>query len=205
MHPNPSFRDIPKQTNLDLVRARGFGMLSINGTEVPLCAHIPFWLSDDGTRIEAHLARSNPILRELKDREKPALLAVNGPDAYISPDWYGVKDQVPTWNYVAVNLIGRLRSLPPKNLLPHLKRLSDNFETRLSPKPVWLTDKVDPQVLSRMMRMIVPIEMNVTSVDATWKLAQNKGEAARLAAANGLRASDPSHQTLAELMANPPT
>ena len=34
-------------------------------------------------------------------------LIVEGPEGYISPDWYGVADQVPTWNYVAVHLVGK--------------------------------------------------------------------------------------------------
>ena len=204
MHPNPSFRGVSKQTSLDFARERGFGMVSINGADIPLCAHIPFLLSEDGTKVEAHLARSNPVLRELKSGAKPALLTISGPDGYISPDWYKIDDQVPTWNYVAVNLVGHLNALPSENLLAHLKRLSAKFETRLLPKPVWLTDKVDPQALSRLMRMIVPVEMTVTSVDATWKLAQNKEDSARLAAADGLRGIDRANPTLAELMANPP-
>ena len=105
---------------------------------------------------------------------------------------------------MAVNLTGSLKTLPAEQLLPHLNRLSRYFETKLLPKPIWLTDKVDPDALSRMLRMIVPIELAVTGVDATWKLAQNKGDAARLAAGEGLRASDPAYGVLADLMAKPP-
>jgi transcriptional regulator len=86
MHPNSSFRKTSKQTNIDFARDRGFGVLSFNGATVPLNAHIPFLLTKDGTKLEAHLARSNPILGALKDGAKPALLTVSGPDAYISPD-----------------------------------------------------------------------------------------------------------------------
>ena len=42
---------------------------------------------------ELHLARSNPIARA--SLPTPALIAVSGPDAYISPDWYGPHEQVP--------------------------------------------------------------------------------------------------------------
>jgi len=206
MHPNPSFRKTSRETNLAFARKRGFGVLSINGVDVPLSAHIPFLLSQDGTKIQGHLARSNPILRALKEKDDAtqALLTISGPDAYISPDWYGVQDQVPTWNYVAVNLQGRLKALPAEDLLPHLSKLSAFFEARLLPKPPWLTDKVAPEALSRMLRMIVPVEMTVSSVDATWKLAQNKGDAARLAAAEGLQASGEEFAELAELMKKPP-
>ncbi len=207
MHPNPSYRKTPESTNIDFVRARGFGALSINGPDVPMCSHIPFWLSDDASYAEAHLVRSNPIFKALQDGPKPALLAVSGPDAYMSPDWYEIDDQVPTWNYVAVHLIGELQLSPQQDLLAHLDRLSGFFEAGLLPKPVWMTSKVTPDALARMMRMIAPVKFAITKIDATWKLAQPKGAEARLASAKGLRASgsETPKMWISELMMDLPT
>jgi transcriptional regulator len=94
MHPNPSFRQTPKEHALDIAAKRGFGVLAVNGTDGPIAAHIPFELFEGCVRL--HLARSNPILRA--GLPMPAVLMVSGPDAYVSPDWYGAVDQVPTWN-----------------------------------------------------------------------------------------------------------
>lgn len=110
MHTNRTFRNIPDQLSLQFAATRGFGALCINGDPMPLLAHIPFCLNDDRTEAELHLVRSNPIVHALKTTG-PALLSVSGPDSYISPDWYGIDDQVPTWNYVAVHLHGRLEQL----------------------------------------------------------------------------------------------
>ena len=206
MHPNPAYRQTDPAISLKAARRRGFGLLSINGEAVPLCSHIPFLLSKDGTKAEAHLVRSNPIAAKLANGPVAALLAVNCGDGYISPDWYQIEDQVPTWNYVAVHLTGKLRVLPPENLRPHLERLSDFFERRLAPKPVWRLDKVPPEVQRRLMRMIVPVELSIETVDATWKLAQNKDAAVRVAAADALEAGGPDAgaAALAALMRNPP-
>ena len=106
MHPNSAFRQTSAAANLAFARARGFGMLTLNGPEGPLAAHVPFLIDAEGTALDLHLARSNPIARA--PLPASALMAVSGPDAYISPDWYGVADQVPTWNYVAVHLRGTL-------------------------------------------------------------------------------------------------
>jgi hypothetical protein len=38
MHPNPAFRQSPRDQNLAFARARGFGILTINGPEGPLAA-----------------------------------------------------------------------------------------------------------------------------------------------------------------------
>lgn len=201
MHPNPTFRSTETQDTLDFARERGFGILSINGPDAPLAAHIPFVISPDGTYLEAHVMRSNPIARALQT-PLPALFSISGPDGYISPDWYGVPDQVPTWNYVAVNLRGSLQLLPDKDLRGILERLSDEFETRLAPKPVWKTDKVSPDALAKMLRMIVPLRLDITATDSTWKLGQNKPETARSGAATGLETSPigSNQSRLAQLM-----
>lgn len=201
MHPNLTFRSTETQDTLDFARERGFGILSINGPDAPLAAHIPFVISPDGTYLEAHVMRSNPIARALQT-PLPALFSISGPDGYISPDWYGVPDQVPTWNYVAVNLRGSLQLLPDKDLRGILERLSDEFETRLAPKPVWKTDKVSPDALAKMLRMIVPLRLDITATDSTWKLGQNKPDTARSGAATGLETSalGSNQSRLAQLM-----
>ena len=183
MHPNPVFHVAETEQNLNFARERGFGVLAVAGEGAPLISHVPFLLSEDGAWAELHLVRSNPIVRALKGA-LPAKLAVSGPDGYVSPDWYGVADQVPTWNYVAVHLTGELELLPDAELRGMLDRQSAFYEARLAPKPPWTTGKMDPDALARMMRMIVPARMRVTGVDGTWKLSQNKSDDARVGAAD---------------------
>jgi transcriptional regulator len=180
MHPNPAFRGELAERNLAFARTRGFGTLAVTANPAPLLSHIPFLLSDDGTSADLHLVRSNPIARL---GATPAVLAVTGPDGYISPDWYETPDQVPTWNYVAVHLRGRLEPLPHEALRTLLDRLSAHFEAELAPKLPWTAAKMTPDALDRMMRQILPFRLHVETVDGTWKLGQNKPETARLGAA----------------------
>ena len=204
MHPNPIYRGRPAALNLDFAAQRGFGTLAVNGPDGPLIAHVPFIMTESGA-VDFHLMRSNPVARALVTPQ-PAVLAVMGPDGYVSPDWYGMEDQVPTWNYVAVHLRGRAELLPDGALLPLLDRLSDAFEARLLPKPIWKTAKVSPETMARFMRMILPVRMTVEAIDGTWKLAQNKPDSARLGAADGVAASGVGAelQALAALMRDPP-
>lgn len=206
MHPNPIYRGVDAARNLDFARERGFGVLTINGEDGPLAAHVPFVMAAEGGALAAHIVRSNPLWRALRAGPARALMAVSGPDGYVSPDWYGIEDQVPTWNYVAVHLRGELRLLEESALAPHLEALSEGFERRLAPKPVWRMDKVAPEALARMMRMIAPVELRIESVEGTWKLAQNKPEAARLGAGDALAAGGFGQEVaaLAELMRAPP-
>jgi transcriptional regulator len=202
MHPNPAFRGEPIAANLAFARARGFGTLCLNGSEGPMIAHVPFVLNAEGTEAEMHLVRSNPIVRAVQDAT-PAVIAVTGPDGYVSPDWYETPDQVPTWNYVAVHLRGELSPAAPDGLRAHLDTVSGEFEGRL-PKTPWTTDKMTPEVMDRMMRQILPFRFAVTDIQGTWKLNQNKTEAARMGAAAAIASSGVGQELaeLADLMRN---
>lgn len=202
MHPNPAFRQTPRDRNLAFARARGFGLLTVNGPDGPLAAHVPFLLTDDATTADLHLARSNPIARAALPA--PALIAVSGPDAYVSPDWYGppdeFPDQVPTWNYVAVHLRGVLESLPDTALRPHVDALSAEQEGRIAGKRPWTSAKMTEAAMPRMMRMILPFRFRVLAVDGTWKLNQNKPPEVRARAAGALARGDAGAQAIAALM-----
>ncbi|MCR9109971.1 FMN-binding negative transcriptional regulator [Marivita sp. XM-24bin2] len=204
MHPNPSFHSQDHAKDIAFVRDRGFGTLVLNGEPVPMVAYVPILLSEDGGQVLIHLLRSNPIARALST-PLPARIVVTGPDAYISPDWYGVEDQVPTWNYVAVQLTGVLEILPHGKMREVLDIQSAFYESRLVDKMPWTTDKMSPEVRERMMRMIVPCRMVVEDIAATWKLGQNKEDTVReRAAAQVTGGIGRDLAALAALMAEPP-
>ena len=207
MHSNPAFRRVSRDRNLSFAAQRGFGVLAIDGGG-PLVSHIPFILAEDGAAVHAHLVRGNPIAERLREKERTAVLAVSGPDSYVSPDWYGTGtvDQVPTWNYVAVHIRGTLRRRADETLRAHLDALSARFESELRPKPPWTPAKVSPDQLAALMRSIMPVELSVESVDGTWKLNQNKDDQVRLQAASHVESDGYGQEVteLARLMRNPP-
>lgn len=187
MHPNPIYRTASREQNLSFAAETGFATFMLSSEDgAPLAAQAPFVIIEN--RIELHLMRSNPVARALKDGPRPARAVITGPHGYVSPDWYGLPDQVPTWNYVSVHVTGALALRPAAEMPGLLDRLSETYEARLAPKPAWTSDKVNPDQMDRLMRSILPLRMEIGTVEGTWKLAQNKTEAARLRAAAGLEA-----------------
>lgn len=205
MHPNAAFRGVEADRALCDARERGFGVLTVNGPDGILASHLPVII---GTAdIHAHLVRSNPIARLLgKAGPQDALLVVSGPDGYISPDWYGEDDLVPTWNYVAVHLRGTVTALPDEALRPHLDHLSEQYEAHLAPKRPWTMDKMDPEVIAKLMRMLVPVHMTIDKIESTYKLNQNRTPDARHRAAAEVVRSPLGHdqQALARMMTDQP-
>lgn len=199
MHPNPIFHSDDRAAGLAFARERGFGIMVVQTPDGPLASHLPFVLDDEVA--DAHVPRSNAIGRHLRGGPAEALLIVSGPDGYVSPDWYGAEEQVPTWNYVAVHLRGELSLAPHEGLRAHLDRLTEVNERRL-PKPVWTLDKNDPDGTAKLMRMLLPLRFEIRDVAQTWKLGQNKNARMRSGAANAMEQTGHGHEiaALASLM-----
>lgn len=89
-----------------------------------------------------------------------------------------------------------------KKIREVIERLSYKFEARLAPKPIWKTDKIVAAKLEKMMQIIIPLRLYITSTDSTRKLGQNKPDSARIGAADALPTSDIGSElsTLAQLI-----
>jgi transcriptional regulator len=128
-------------------------------------------------------------------------MAVNGADAYISPDWYASPDQVPTWLYQAVHLTGTVRKESDDELGRHLDALSAKFENWLAPKPPWLSSKMTAGRLDAMKKAIVGLVMTVEAVEGSFKLNQHKSDVDHTAVADALALqSDAAARVIAEQM-----
>lgn len=171
MHPNPTYRQQTHAQALDAANDRGFGFIAAY-FEGLSGAHVPFFVEDQ--RVFLHLNRANPLARAATKQAIPAMLVVSLCDAYVSPAWYHMDDQVPTWLYGAVHINGFLEVLPDKELEPLLVQLSAKFESRLAPAAPWTMDKLSKQAKDKLMRAIQPFSLRITAIDATDKFAQTK-------------------------------
>ncbi len=197
MHPDPKFRWEDRDAMRAFAREIGFGMLFAATPDGPRVAHIPFVFLDDD-RIGFHISRGNGIVRGLESGE--ALFVVNGPDAYVSPDWYGIDNQVPTWNYLSLEMQGLVTKMDRDTLIAQADALSLHQETRLAPKPVWTRDKMADGLFDKMLGGIQGYEMRVTAWRGTAKLGQNKSAEARAGVADALDAQG--QRAMALLMRN---
>ncbi len=178
MHPNRAFRWTDEQEMLAFVAEVSFATICVDG---PAVVHAPVIVSGPD-KLLFHVSRSNPAVPRLERAR--ALASVLGPDTYVSPDWYGTEDQVPTWNYIAVEAEGPLRTLSESELAELLDILSDEHEARLAPKPVWKRAKMSPGRFEKMLKAIIGYELSIEDLRGTRKLGQTKREAERLASAN---------------------
>ncbi|MFP4251115.1 MAG: FMN-binding negative transcriptional regulator [Guyparkeria sp.] len=180
----PHFRQDDPAVLAEVVATHPFAalVLAIEG-QMP-CVHLPFLRFGEPARpetwrFESHLARANPVAEALVDgRELAAILIFTGPDAYVSPRWYvdARETSVPTWNYQAVHVRGRVRLVGEGDsdwLDRHLHDLIDTHQTRIDGDPFdW--DHLPEHQITEMKAAIVGIELLPERIDGIEKLSQNK-------------------------------
>lgn len=183
-----------------LLRAFPFSLLITVRAGGPLVTHLPLVLEtlpDGQTRLDGHLAKANPQARELGTGGE-ALAVFTGPHGYISPRGYE-RPGVPTWNYAAVHVSGRVEAVTKRKALSQLiGRMTRRFEGDASDAWDW------PQNAGRfegMLEHIVGFHLYAERIEAKFKLGQNRAKSDRAGAAHRLASTDDSvAQALADLM-----
>ena len=187
----PRFNALTDETEVRrLVATVGAGELITGGADgYPLATRLPLvW---EGDRVLLHMALANPHWRSVEPGT-PALLVVTGPEAYISPSYYATKAEhgrvVPTWNYSAVHLTGRLTvHTDAAWLRAQVGLLTDTMESgRTEP---WAVEDAPASYVDQMLKAIVGLELGVERVEGKAKLSQNRSDADRAGVVAGLRAT----------------
>ena len=185
MYPGTGFRWDDEAAMRAFVSRASFAVLAVAVEDRVVTAHAP--LVFDGAGSPAfHLARANPLARHLDGR--PVLATIVGENAYVSPDWYGTDDQVPTWNYRIVEIEGVARRLDEAGLVDQLDRLSAAQEALLAPKAPWTRDKMTQAHFVAMTKAIVGFAIDKATIRGTAKLGQNKSDTEAAGAIAALRA-----------------
>ena len=185
----PPFNAVTDQDELRamVAAARSGWLVTVGADGTPAATLLPImW---HGDLVIAHLARANPQWRELPP-DSPGLIIVGGPEAYVSPTWYAAKAEhgrvVPTWNYTAVQLTGRVTSHHDSEWLrAAVTELTDTHESGRDER--WRVTDAPETYVEAQLRGIVGIAFRVTGVEGKAKLSQNRSADDRLGVVAGLR------------------
>jgi transcriptional regulator len=156
-----------KNEQYSFIAANGFGQLISSSGGRPYSTHLPFLLSDDKTKLLAHLAIQNPQVEDIVDQQ--VLVTLQGIHDYISPSWYQ-SPGVPTWNYQAAHIYGSCETFTDIDKLEDLvNKLTAKYESSL-PAP-W-----QPDYNPKMLTAIIGIEISISEIQCKYKLSQNKSQ-----------------------------
>ena len=156
---------------MKFVRTNSFATLcSVDDDNVPFATHLPILVADSTPGhlvLEGHVARGNSQWRHADG--KPVLVIFAGPHHYISPTWYEEPGTVPTWNYLAVHATGVFHALPDPDSVRRIVARSVEVYEAAMPIP-W---RPEAGTVEPLLGGIVGFRVEVTRLEAKWKLNQN--------------------------------
>tara|TARA_R110001606_G_scaffold269301_1_gene417925 strand:- start:131 stop:748 length:618 start_codon:yes stop_codon:yes gene_type:complete len=187
MHPARPFRETDTATLIARARAHPFALVCATQDGRMMAAHAPILIdaADGKVALRFHLSANNAVTAALQSGSR-ALIVFTGPEAYVSPDWYGMDDQVPTWNYLSVEAEGPVTLMDDAGATQVLDDLSHLHEAPLAPKPEWTLHKMTPGRFEAMLRGIRAFTLVPERFEGTTKLGQNKPADARAGVIAGL-------------------
>ena len=182
-------------------------LITIDASGTPTATHLPILWHAENKIAVGHIARANP---QWKGGAGSGLIVLSGAEAYVSPNWYPSKAEhgkaVPTWNYEAVHLSGRVEWFDdPARLESVVRGLSELHEADQA-KP-WRIEDAPCAYIDAMLRGIVGVELHAERIEAKRKLSQNKSAADFAGVVAGLGAGGGNACEIAALMgevAHPP-
>jgi transcriptional regulator len=164
-----------------IVEDAGAGMLVLHSPDGLASVYVPVIVSGDRRTMLSHLARANPWWRSVTNGAEVLALFLAA-SAYVSPTYYPSRVEspgvVPTWNYVAAEVRGRV-TLHHDDAwkLRQVRELTHHFEEGRDPE--WNVDDLDEKYLRGQLGAIVGIEIEVLSIEGKAKLSQNRSDVDR--------------------------
>ena len=185
-----------------IVREAGAGMLVVDSATGLQSVFVPVIVNDERTKMLTHVARANPWWRALQDgNEVLGLFLVAS--AYVSPSNYPSRFEspgvVPTWNYVAAEVRGRVSVHDePEWLHRQVRQLTEQFEAGRSPE--WHVEDSTTEYVDRQVKAIVGVEIDVVAIQGKAKLSQNRPDIDRDSVRDNFAKGSPAEQNVAARM-----
>jgi transcriptional regulator len=175
MYVPKTFRNDDKETQLAFIRQHSFAMLVSVAGGTPYVTHLPMMLeacADGQLQLTGHISIANPHAHILKETNE-VLLVFTGPHTYISSSWYD-HDNVPTWNYIAVHVTGKLHIQSTQELYASLQYMMDNLESSVA-HPLSLKSLPEEMVADHLTG-IIGFSVTLDKMEAAYKLSQNRDD-----------------------------
>ncbi len=167
------YREEDRAKIVDFLRRNEFATLVTYDGEKPTASHLLMEVveADGQLIVYGHMSKANPQWKSFETYSE-VLVIFQGPHTYISPTWYNHVN-VPTWNYQAVHVYGKPRIVDNHDdAYQILKRLIDRHEAASHYK----LETLPQDFVEREIRGIAAFQIEVTRIEANYKLSQNRND-----------------------------
>jgi transcriptional regulator len=174
MYVAPLNQQTDQQAIKKYVDDHGFATLVSSCNDEIATTHIPLVFTHKEGRplLHGHIARANGQVAHIQQGCRATAIFMDT-HAYISSSWYDHVN-VPTWNYLAVHMQGRLQALDDEATLTSLHELVGQYEA--PDGSGFHISQMTQSDLRAHLRGLQGFVIEVDHIEASWKLSQNRDE-----------------------------
>ena len=176
MYDLPHHKEKNQDEIIQFMKDHPFVFITGSGADnKPVATQIPVFIDEkDGKYfLTGHIMR-NTDHHKAFEQNKNVLAVFTGPHTYVSATWY-TKPVGSTWNYMSVHANGNIRFGDTDELISILKRLTLYYENNNAASAT-VFDNLPAEYTERMMKAIVPFEIEITDLQHVFKLSQDRDE-----------------------------
>jgi len=166
----------------------------------PVATQIPVFMDEKEGKyfLTGHIMR-NTDHHKAFEQNKNVLAVFTSPHTYVSATWYANPSVGSTWNYMSVHAKGTIRFGDTDELISILKRLTLHYENNNTASAT-VFDNLPAEYTERMMKAIVPFEIEISDLQHVFKLSQDRDETSYDNIIQQLKQKDGDAKTIAAIM-----
>ena len=173
MYIHKFYREEDRAKIMEFLRQNEFATLVAYDGEKPAASHLLMEVIEDRENlfVNGHMSKANSLWKAFE--KNPEILVIfQGPHTYISPTWYNHVN-VPTWNYQSIHVYGKPRIVTDhEETYEILSRLVAKHEGSSS----YRLETLPSDFVEKEMKGIVAFQIEVTRIEANYKLSQNRDD-----------------------------
>ncbi len=154
------------------MQANTFAMITGMGEDYPVATQVPLsvHIIKGNLEIKGHLMKNTDHHKAFVKNDR-VLVVFTGPHCYVSARWYDDPQTASTWNYMTVQVKGKIIFTDEAGTREAIEAVTNYYEATESPAAY---KNIPEKYTSRLVKAITGFYIEVDSMDHVFKLSQNK-------------------------------
>ncbi len=177
MYKLPHFTETDHNAVIEFIKNNPFAIITGMGDSYPVASHIPLEIEETNGKMILHGHLMKKTDHHLAfEKNNHVLVIFTGPHCYVSASWYTNPQGASTWNYMTVHAKGKISFTDEAGTIAAIKAVTERFEGTNTAASF---DKMSDDYISSMVKAIVGFSIEVESMEAVFKLSQNRDDASK--------------------------
>ena len=171
MYKLPYFTEPDRSNVIAFMRKNTFAVIAAMGHEYPVATQVPLDIKDEKEMIilTGHMMKGTDHHKALENNSN-ALVIFTGPQCYVSASWYTKPEIASTWNYISVQVKGKIRFENEEGTRKIVENITNHYEDSESSARF---EALPVDYVNRLVKAIIGFTIEVESMENVFKLSQN--------------------------------